>query len=183
MEGLIEEFFNNPEQFAVEIVKKLREEIESGKEGRTAADDLVHKLRGFVSHFLFELSRQTQKALKESIGYVPEELHSLFGLIHSDVTADFLTYTLLNTGLLSALAVANERKSRPELSPLLQEFRSLKEERLKASARPSGPSVNVFFLCCCPSKKEYQLTLEDGTKIPLPDGRIIRKAITGGNER
>ena len=32
MEKLIEEFFNNPEQFAAEIVQKLREEIESGKE-------------------------------------------------------------------------------------------------------------------------------------------------------
>ncbi|GAB6075725.1 hypothetical protein [Desulfurobacterium crinifex] len=59
------------------------------------------------------------------------------------------------------------------------------------------PSINIYFLCCCPSKKKYQLTLGDGTKIPLLDKKsvigeitrdflkngVIRKAITGGNEK
>jgi hypothetical protein len=49
---------------------------------------------------------------------------------------------------------------------------------LSPKAVKTTNSINLsFFLCCCPSKEKYQLT-EDGTKIPLPDGRgIIRKTI------
>jgi len=179
MEKLIEEFFNNPEQFAAEIVQKLREEIESGKEGRTTAEDMVYKIEKFIGKLLYQLSLQTQEALKESIGYVPEDVQN-FSLAQLSASGAFLRYALLDVNLLSALAVAKEKKYRPELLPLLQEFRSLNQERQQASSRSSeSSSINLFFfLCWCPSKGKRQITLEDGTKIPLPDGReIIRKTI------